>query len=403
MTAKTNTSAPGFRSSEASPAAADKRPVAPAAIFIDFENLARMKPEAVVRQLRSYSRRMPVVVMRAYADWARFAKAKSLLAAAAVELTEMPANQMRKNSADMQLTVDAIELAVTHPQIETVILLSGDSDFVPLVRLLRKWGRQVWVASTDATASEQLKQVCDRFEWLEPSAPTAEPVAGDNHRPPHAAQRERTEDASAATKSPAAAQPNPQAPAVHLDEAIIALAAWGLHAAQQADALIARLADSPVQHQAQPVLMTRLLSAMRHLDPDFQLATYVTGKKRSNIRFIEALAAQGIVRIEKPTGRPHHVFAGDASGDLMRRYPRPERLDAAVAEMARYRGRPTARGAADLAKPGPQAPAEVKEDRCGTETDGSASATTQLHIFHDEELDQEAVALVRNADRTKPR
>ena len=123
------------------------------AVFIDFENLAlglkdRKERFAIDRVMTRLLEKGNIVVKRAYADWSKFASYTASLHEAAIELIEIPIRRMTgKNSADMRLCVDAMDLSYSKHHINTFVILSGDSDFSPLVSKLRENNKQVILAS----------------------------------------------------------------------------------------------------------------------------------------------------------------------------------------------------------------------------------------------------------------
>ena len=107
------------------------------AVFIDFENLAlgfkhSKEDFDFHRVLERLVEKGKVIVKVAYADWSRYAKYKQQLHEAAIELIEIPKRSMTgKNSADIHLSVDAMDLCYSKAHIDTFVIVSGDSDFVP--------------------------------------------------------------------------------------------------------------------------------------------------------------------------------------------------------------------------------------------------------------------------------
>ena len=119
------------------------------AIFIDFENLAlgfqsrrdRFEIGLVLKRLVEKGK---IVAKKAYGDWNRFSSYTSGLHEAAIELVEIPRrSQTGKNSADIRLCVDAMDLAYSKEHINTFVVVSGDSDFSPLVSKLKELGKHV--------------------------------------------------------------------------------------------------------------------------------------------------------------------------------------------------------------------------------------------------------------------
>jgi uncharacterized protein (TIGR00288 family) len=143
------------------------------AVFIDFENLAlgfgarrdRFDIEKVIERLVEKGK---IVVKRAYADWSRFGNAAAHLHSAAVELVEIPKrSQTGKNSADIRMCVDAMDLAYSKDHIDTFVVVSGDSDFSPLVSKLKELGKHVIGLGLADSTSELLRDNCDEFIYYE--------------------------------------------------------------------------------------------------------------------------------------------------------------------------------------------------------------------------------------------
>ena len=115
------------------------------AIFADFENVAigadqaKYEPFSIGKVLERVLVRGNVVVRKAYCDWSRYEKFKRSMHEANFELIDIPhVRQSGKNSADIRMVVDALDLCYTKPHIDTFVIISGDSDFSPLVSKLRE-------------------------------------------------------------------------------------------------------------------------------------------------------------------------------------------------------------------------------------------------------------------------
>src|SRR5262249_27622216 len=119
------------------------------AVFIDFENLALgLKPGGPAFDARRVLDRLlekgKVIAKVAYADWNRFRHYTEHLHENGIELIEIPRRATSgKNSADIRLVVDAMDLSWSKPHIDTFVILSGDSDFSPLVAKLKENGKRV--------------------------------------------------------------------------------------------------------------------------------------------------------------------------------------------------------------------------------------------------------------------
>ncbi|MBI1832413.1 MAG: NYN domain-containing protein [Planctomycetes bacterium] len=154
------------------------------AVFIDFENLAlgfhnRRDRFDIVRVLERLVEKGKIVVKKAYADWSRFAPYTQALHEAAIELIEIPKRmQTGKNSADIRLVVDAIDMAYSKEHIDTFVIVSGDSDFSPLVSKLKENGKHVIGLGMQDSTSELLRDNCDEFIYYEDlgKAPTLSPT-----------------------------------------------------------------------------------------------------------------------------------------------------------------------------------------------------------------------------------
>jgi uncharacterized protein (TIGR00288 family) len=143
------------------------------AIFIDFENLAlgfqgRRERFDVQRVLERLVEKGKVVAKKAYCDWSRFAAYTTPLHECAIELIEIPRrSQTGKNSADIHLCVDAMDLAYSKEHIDTFVIVSGDSDFSPLVSKLKELGKHVIGLGMQESTSDLLRDNCDEFIYYE--------------------------------------------------------------------------------------------------------------------------------------------------------------------------------------------------------------------------------------------
>src|SRR5258708_1753786 len=152
------------------------------AIFIDFENLAlgfqgRRDRFDIERVLERLVEKGKVVAKKAYADWSRFSTYTAPLHEAAIELIEIPRRaQSGKNSADIRLCVDAMDLAYSKDHIDTFVVVSGDSDFSPLVSKLKELGKHVIGLGMQDSTSDLLRDNCDEFIYYEDIAADSMPL-----------------------------------------------------------------------------------------------------------------------------------------------------------------------------------------------------------------------------------
>ena len=157
------------------------------AVFIDYENLAlgtgkrkrngHQEPGPmpdVKRILERLVDKGRIVAKRAYCDWQRFDNAVTPMHELGIELIEIPDRAYTgKNSADIRLSVDAVEMCLTKDHIDTFAILSGDSDFSPLVSKLKEFGKTVIGVGMKESTSTLLAEVCDEFIFYEDIASTA--------------------------------------------------------------------------------------------------------------------------------------------------------------------------------------------------------------------------------------
>ena len=144
------------------------------ALFCDFENVALGVRDAKIKKfdinlvLERVLLKGNVVVKKAYCDWARYKEFKSVMHDAAFELIEIPhTRQSGKNSADIRMVVDALDLCYTKEHIDTFVIISGDSDFSPLVSKLRENAKLVIGVGVRNSTSDLLMHNCDEFIYYE--------------------------------------------------------------------------------------------------------------------------------------------------------------------------------------------------------------------------------------------
>jgi uncharacterized protein (TIGR00288 family) len=140
------------------------------ALFCDFENIALGVRDAryaqfdINRVLERLLLKGSIVVKKAYCDWERYKEFKAGMHQAGFELIEIPhVKQSGKNSADIRMVVDALDLCYTKPHVETFVIISGDSDFSPLVSKLRENDKGVIGIGVKNSTSDLLTASCDEF------------------------------------------------------------------------------------------------------------------------------------------------------------------------------------------------------------------------------------------------
>ncbi|HJV28219.1 MAG TPA: NYN domain-containing protein [Aromatoleum sp.] len=140
------------------------------AVFCDFENVALGVRDAKYEKfdikpvLERLLLKGSIVVKKAYCDWERYKGFKAVMHEANFELIEIPhVRQSGKNSADIRLVVDALDLCYTKSHVNTFVIISGDSDFSPLVSKLRENAKQVIGVGVKQSTSDLLIANCDEF------------------------------------------------------------------------------------------------------------------------------------------------------------------------------------------------------------------------------------------------
>src|SRR3954466_11704157 len=140
------------------------------AVFCDFENVALGVRDAkyadfdIGKVLERLLLKGNIVVKKAYCDWERYRDFKKGMHEASLELIEIPHVRMSgKNSADIRMVVDALDLCYTKSHVDTFVIVSGDSDFSPLVSKLRENNRVVIGVGVKKSTSDLLMANCDEF------------------------------------------------------------------------------------------------------------------------------------------------------------------------------------------------------------------------------------------------
>src|SRR5205809_5285733 len=144
------------------------------AVFLDLENIARGALEAhfpafdIRKVLERLLLRGQIVVKKAYCDFDRYKAFKRGLHEAAFELIEIPhVRQSGKNSADIRMVVDALDLCYTKSHVDTFAIISGDSDFSPLVSKLRENAKTVIGIGVKKSTSDLFISNCDEFIYYD--------------------------------------------------------------------------------------------------------------------------------------------------------------------------------------------------------------------------------------------
>jgi uncharacterized protein (TIGR00288 family) len=179
------------------------------AVFCDYENVALGVRDAkyekfdIKKVLERLLLKGSIIVKKAYCDWGRYKDAKGPMHEAAFELIDIPhVRQSGKNSADIRMVVDALDLCYTKSHVTTFVLITGDSDFSPLVSKLRENAKTVIGVGVKNSTSDLLISNCDEFIYYDDLvrvAPkkkaatrkrTAPKAASPEEAPPEAAKPE---------------------------------------------------------------------------------------------------------------------------------------------------------------------------------------------------------------------
>ncbi|HMO52297.1 MAG TPA: NYN domain-containing protein [Kiritimatiellia bacterium] len=144
------------------------------ALFCDFENVALGVRDAqfdkfdISKVLERLLLKGNIVVKKAYCDWSRYKEFKAAMHEASFELIEIPhVRQSGKNSADIRMVVDALDLCYTKAHVDTFVVISGDSDFSPLVSKLRENNKIVVGVGVKNSTSDLLIANCDEFIYYD--------------------------------------------------------------------------------------------------------------------------------------------------------------------------------------------------------------------------------------------
>src|SRR5881275_803701 len=144
------------------------------ALFCDFENIALGVRDAnyekfdIGKVLERLLLKGSIVVKKAYCDWDRYKAFKAPMHEASFELIEIPhVRQSGKNSADIRMVVDALDLCYTKSHVDTFVIISGDSDFSPLVSKLRENAKTVIGVGVKKSTSDLFISNCDEFIYYD--------------------------------------------------------------------------------------------------------------------------------------------------------------------------------------------------------------------------------------------
>jgi uncharacterized protein (TIGR00288 family) len=177
------------------------------AVFCDFENVALGVRDAryakfdIGKVLEKLLLKGSIVVKKAYCDWDRYKEFKAPMHEASFEMIEIPHVRMSgKNSADIRMVVDALDLCYTKSHVDTFVIVSGDSDFSPLVSKLRENNKIVIGVGVKSSTSDLLIANCDEFIYYDDLVRKEEQRSGSRKAP---ARQSAAAKAQAAVAAPA--------------------------------------------------------------------------------------------------------------------------------------------------------------------------------------------------------
>ncbi len=266
------------------------------ALFCDFENIALGVRDAhfdkfdIGKVLERLLLKGSIVVKKAYCDWDRYKAFKAPMHEASFELIEIPhVRQSGKNSADIRMVVDALDLCYTKAHVETFVIISGDSDFSPLVSKLRENDKVVIGVGVKNSTSDLLVTNCDEFIFYDD-------LVREKKKAP--ARKSATRTASAAKgKAPAkkagdavapAAAPVEDAPAHKTDD----------ERREEALDLIVETVDALIRERGaeEKIWGSMVKQALKRRKPGFNESFYGF---RSFNGMLEAAALAGSLEIER--------------------------------------------------------------------------------------------------------
>jgi uncharacterized LabA/DUF88 family protein len=263
------------------------------ALFIDFENLVtntgitaptfNLQP-ALDRLLEKGK----VIFRRAYCDWSRFKDAKSHLHEFGVELVDVPpSTRAGKNSADMRLVIDALELCYAREHINTFVIASGDSDFCPLAYKLRENDRFVIGIAVKEATSPFFVKACDEFIYLRGQE------RSESREPPR--DRARMSSNSSRSEKPVT----------------VSAAGAGTKKSRQTPAIAVEVVASLLSRATGPLNPSLIKETIVRKEPDFDERDHGFS---TFSRLLESMEKDGLLRREQH-GRQWYVLPADGSLD----------------------------------------------------------------------------------------
>jgi len=253
------------------------------AVFVDYDNIeigvksTLRRDFSVAVVLDALKERGHIVAKFAYANWGRQEGATRQMAENAVQMVQrIPSPRGDKNGADINLALDALEMAFTHNHVNAFAIVSGDSDFIPLVNKLKEYGKTVFIVGGKAFTSTILQQNCHEFI-------SYESLLDDGARPSPPPPKP-TDHKQGGPKGPAPREQRPRPAPLDLGQAV---------------PLVERALEVLERRAVQPQLGL-LKSTMLQLSPSFSEKAYGAS---SFSEFVEKLKGADYVRVSGHGGR----------------------------------------------------------------------------------------------------
>ncbi|HEY9566624.1 MAG TPA: NYN domain-containing protein [Thalassobaculum sp.] len=278
------------------------------AVFCDFENIALGVRDAKIARfdMNLVTERLllkgSIVVKKAYCDWDRYKEFKTAMHEAAFEMIEIPhTRQSGKNSADIRMVVDALDLCYTKEHIDTFVIVSGDSDFSPLVSKLRENAKTVVGVGVRNSTSDLLMKNCDEFIFYDDLARALAPRDKAPAKKKVAVADKTVADKTVADKAGAdKAAPDKKPAAAPVVVAKPAAAAGddngkGTDRIAEAVGLVQETAEALIAERGDPVWGSMVKQTLRRRHPGFSEGSYGF---RSFSDLLEEAEDRGVLDLE---------------------------------------------------------------------------------------------------------
>ncbi|MCC7236994.1 MAG: NYN domain-containing protein [Bryobacterales bacterium] len=277
------------------------------AVFVDYDNIEIGVKSTLSREfavgvvLDALKERGQIVAKFAYANWSRQEGATRQMAENAVQMVQrIPSPRGDKNGADINLALDALEMAFTHSHVNAFAIVSGDSDFVPLVNKLKEYGKTVFIVGGKAFTSTILQQNCHEFVSYESLLDDRPAASSKGHhrdnKPFHKEQRDRDRDRDRDVKREPGGAEHKDRPPQQQQQQRQRPAPLDL---SQAMPLVERALEVLERRSVQPQLGL-LKSTMLQLSPAFNERAYGA---HSFSEFVERMKAADYVKVTGSGGR----------------------------------------------------------------------------------------------------